>query len=206
MFIELIDLLRCTRPHEDSWLVATFQELRERVVIEGLLSCPVCGARYPIVGGVAWFDVTPGEKMDPPPGPGTAEDGIRAAAYLSLVEPGVVLLEGSWGGAAGTVAQLGSRVVRLNVGGFLADLGVSSLMSLNVAPLAQECLDGVAISGSKPDLINSAARALKIGARMVAPIAVAIPPGVVEIARDETWWVGAREGGAASAPVQIARR
>lgn len=203
MFIELIDLLRCTRPHEDSWLVAAFHELRERDVIEGLLSCPVCNARYPITQGVAWFDVEPGAA--PPGAAATQTDDVRVAAYLNLVEPGVVLLGGDWAGAAGPVAELGNTVIAYNSAAASATR-VSRVRCDAMVPLARECLDGIALDSAAPELVESGARALKNGARMVAPAGAAVPDGLVELARDASYWVAVREGGSASAPVQIARR
>jgi uncharacterized protein YbaR (Trm112 family) len=203
MFIELIDLLRCTRPHEDSWLVAAFHELRERDVIEGLLSCPVCGARYPVTSGVAWFDVEPG-TAGPAAGASNA-DGMAVAAYLNLVEPGIVLLEGAWGGAGGFLAGLGNTVIAFNSPDPAAAAPVSRIRCDGSVPLARECLDGIALDTAEQALVESGARALKSGARMIAPVGAAIPAGMVELARDGRLWVAGREG-SASAPVQIARR
>ena len=142
MFIELIDMLRCTRPHEDSWLVATFHEMLERDVVQGLLSCPVCTARYPITGGVAYFDELPGAGDNE--ADGTMDDGTRIAAYLNLVEPGVVVLGGTWAGAveaveAGWVPVLvrggpgvphGNRALIERGGLALPDDAVSELVSV----------------------------------------------------------------------------
>lgn len=204
MFIELIDLLRCTRPHEDSWLVATFNEMRQRDVIDGLLSCPVCEARYPITGGVAWFDVEPGTAW---PVTGAAEaNGMRVAAYLNLAEPGVVLLEGEWAGAADAVSALDCTVIALNPTENAGSARVSRLRADDIVPLARECLDGIALVSASEHLFAGGVRALKIGARMVAPAHARLPEGLVELARDEKWWVAAREGSGTSAPVQIARR
>lgn len=204
MFIELIDLLRCTRPHEDSWLVATFHGMRERDVIEGLLSCPVCEARYPIRDGVAWFDVEPGTALTASGGAKT--DGMRVAAYLNLVEPGVVLLEGEWGGAAEAVAALDCTVIALNSADKADSARVSRLRANDIVPLARECLDGIALASSSPRLLGYGAKALRPGARMIGPASAQLPVGLAELARDEKWWVAAREGTGTSAPVQIARR
>lgn len=204
MFIELIDLLRCTRPHEDSWLVATFHEMRERDVVEGLLSCPMCGARYPVTKGVAWFDVAPGTPDVAPSA--RKEDGMRVAAYLDLVEPGVVLLGGGWAGAADFVTRLGNTVIAFNAPESAAVARVSRVHCNSTVPLARECLDGIALDSSVPEAVESGARALKGGARMVAPVAAPIPAGLVELARDGSCWVAAREGVSASPPVQITRR
>ena len=204
MFIELIDLLRCTRPHEDSWLVATFHEMRERDVVEGLLSCPVCEARYPIRDGVAWFDVEPGSGFAANAAAET--HGMRVAAYLNLVEPGVVLLEGEWGGAADAIAALDCTVIALNSAVPVGGARVSRLRANGILPLARECLDGIALASDEARLVESAARAVKVGARMIGPVGARLPDGMSELARDEKWWVAAREGIRGSAPVQIARR
>jgi uncharacterized protein YbaR (Trm112 family) len=204
MFIELIDLLRCTRRHEDSWLVAAFHELRERDVIEGLLSCPVCNARYPITSGVAWFDVEPGTAGRS--GETSRPDGVRVAAYLNLVEPGVVLLGGAWADAADPVTELGSTVIAFNSDAAAGAARVSHVRCDSIVPLARECLDGIALDSAASGLVESGARALRHAARMVAPVGAGVPEGLVELARDESYWIAAREGGSASAPVQIARR
>ena len=204
MFIELIDLLRCTRPHEDSWLVAAFYDMRERDVIEGLLSCPVCNARYPITNGVAWFGVEPGTAS--PAAQALNADGMAVAAYLGLVEPGVVLLGGGWADAADVLGGLGNTVIAFNSAEVASAARVSRVRCDTIVPLARECLDGIALDTVERELVESGARALKNGARMVAPAGASVPPGLVELARDESYWVAAREGVSASAPVQIARR
>ena len=48
MFIELLDLLRCTNAHEDTWLVASFKTVSNRFVMDGTLGCPTCSAKYSI--------------------------------------------------------------------------------------------------------------------------------------------------------------
>ena len=55
MFIELIDQLRCINEHPDTWLVASFQTVSNRFVLEGSLGCPSCSAQYPIHEGIADF-------------------------------------------------------------------------------------------------------------------------------------------------------
>src|SRR2546423_13507057 len=57
----MIDLLRCVNAHEDTWLVASFREVTNRIVMEGTLGCPVCTAEYKIRGGVV--DFTCGERI-----------------------------------------------------------------------------------------------------------------------------------------------
>lgn len=202
MFIELIDLLRCTRLHEDSWLVATFYEMRDRKIIEGLLSCPVCRARYTITSGTAYFDVEPPASIEAEVE--TEADAIRVAAYLNLVEPGVVVLHGEWGGAAGGLASLGNTVIVLNSDA--SDERVSRVESSGGLPVARESIDGIALGAAGDELVRSAALAVKNGARMVAPVSAKIPDALSQLARDDRCWVAVKEGTKVSAPVQIARR
>jgi len=44
MFSELVDVLRCPRPHEESWLVLAAHRLDGRDIMAGVLGCPVCHA------------------------------------------------------------------------------------------------------------------------------------------------------------------
>lgn len=55
MHVELVDLFRCTQPHESSWLVAAAFDTHERDIVKGLLGCPICSAEYPIHDGVVDF-------------------------------------------------------------------------------------------------------------------------------------------------------
>ena len=61
MFVELVDALRCVRPHEDAWLVAATRRTEHRHILDGVLGCPVCRTEYPVRDGVADFrPVRPG--------------------------------------------------------------------------------------------------------------------------------------------------
>src|SRR5687768_1907806 len=96
MHIGFIDLLRCPNLHEDSWLVAAFYRMDGRVVVEGKLGCPVCGAEYFIREGTAVFGETPGQSQ--PSAVGADTDGTVVAALLNLSRPGMLaLLAGEWG-------------------------------------------------------------------------------------------------------------
>lgn len=55
MHLELVDLLRCPKPHTTSVLVAAANRVEQRFVIDGTLGCPECLAEYPIENGVAMF-------------------------------------------------------------------------------------------------------------------------------------------------------
>src|SRR5215211_3633538 len=108
MFIELVDSLRCPRPHELTWLVAGAVRMEGRRIVEGLLGCPTCRAEYPIRGGVVDFtggadapapSASPNEPVDAP--------AMRAAALLGLDAPGgYAVLAGAWGGVAGELLSM----------------------------------------------------------------------------------------------------
>src|SRR5689334_5423026 len=103
MFVELIDLLRCPRPHEDTWLVASAEETASRHILRGALGCPLCGAEYPVVDGVADFGEAP--VAGPAEDHVDADDTMRAAALLGLTAPGAtVVLGGVWQAVAAPLA------------------------------------------------------------------------------------------------------
>lgn len=207
MFIELIDVLRCTRPHEDTWLVAAFHDLVDRNVVAGLLSCPVCKARYPIVDGVAYFDVAVGSR--PIPGrrlaDGEDELAVRAAAFLNFTDGATLVLHGAWADGAAKLAGLGARVIALN-----ADVGEADAVSRirtagGALPLAANSIDGIALDGIDSATIESAARALRPKGRLVALASSTLPDGMTEVARDAEWWIAERSAESVSAPVRLTR-
>ena len=103
MFIELVDALRCPRPHEESWLVLAATRLEARHVREGALGCPVCRAEYPIRDGIADFSLDmPRNAADRTrsAGEGSIQDvgAGDLAALLDLGDAlGFVVLVGAWG-------------------------------------------------------------------------------------------------------------
>src|SRR5689334_16805215 len=114
MFVELIDLLRCPRPHDDTWLVASADETVGRHIVRGVLGCPVCAAEYPIRGGVADFGAAAdaGLARDAE----SEDDVMRVAALLGLAGGGgTVALGGAWQRVAAPLAELtGVRVLLLD--------------------------------------------------------------------------------------------
>jgi hypothetical protein len=209
MFIELIDVLRCTRAHEESWLVGAFDEVQDRDVIRGRLGCPVCHAEYPIERGTVHFDVGPRATLAVPAGPpGSPDETLRLAAMLGLAGAGgVVLLGGGWGAYAESLEQLvPARYVAINPAG-VAPLGPSGsvLMTAGTVPLGAGSVRGAALDERTLDLAPGALRALATRGRLVAPASSALPSGVAELARDERHWVAER-GAAASAPVALRTR
>jgi len=71
--------------------------------------------------------------------------------------------------------------------------GLSGVRCDAELPLATGAARSIALDTSDPQRVRSAARATKIGGRVVAPASAQVPDGVRELARDERVWVGARE-------------
>lgn len=132
MHVELVDLFRCTRAHADSWLVAAATETRNRVIIEGELGCPVCGAEYPIHHAIADFSVGDREHKDSRmpatrntaavPASSREDDAFRLAAQLDLDVPGktVVLIGYAMNEAAALSAIVPTRIVVVHPDGVIA--------------------------------------------------------------------------------------
>jgi uncharacterized protein YbaR (Trm112 family) len=187
MFIELIDLLRCPVPHEDSWLVAAFTKMDGRFVRQGKLGCPVCSNTYPIVDGTAHFELA--VSADPAlAAPASDDEVVRAAALLGLTRPGaLVLIMGSSGAGAAQLAEMtDSRVIIVNPPMRIAETEKVGIVTAGARlPLADASADGMIIDDSSSALVSEAARLLKPGGRIVAGPDADLGPRFTELARDE---------------------
>ena len=191
MFIELVELLRCIRAHDESWLVASIVELRDRSIIRGILGCPVCQAEYPIVGGVADFS---GAAVSPAPvsaGTNPEDVALRAGAFLGLADsPGTVVLGGSWSAGAQALAEVtGSRVFIANA---LTDASqaAGSILLKDAFPFAVASCAGVALDCTfDRRALDAAVRVLRPGGRIVFPASLTKPDGLSVLAQDAEWWV-----------------
>lgn len=200
MFIELVGSLRCLRPHEPAWLVASAYRMEDRDIVSGELGCPVCQTRYPIEYGVA--DLRDGR---PSAGPAAADPdrslAVRAAAWLDLTSPGgLVVLAGSWATAA---HEMGGVVEGVHVLGLDAPaeirsgLGVSLALTADELPLRAMAARGIALDAAHatPRWVESAAEALRPGGRILGPAGAPLPPALAEVARNARWWIATRTAG-----------
>ncbi len=209
MFTELIDMLRCTNPHDDSWLVATSTRSEARHIIEGRLGCPVCRASYAIGNAVALFaqapELPPIARLD-------EEQAFRIAAQLHLIEaPAPILLTGAWSAAVEALLRI-TPTVRMFVGNSRVPIALDDRVSLLTLPaqrfpLASAVLRGVALDREHATdaLLSDAARILRAGGRLVAPAdrmldALSWKP----LVRDAELQVAERLP-SASAPIQLKR-
>jgi uncharacterized protein YbaR (Trm112 family) len=194
MHIEFIDLLRCPRPHEETWLVAAFYRMNGRQVLEGTLGCHVCGAEYPIHDGIAFFR----EQADAAPfgnrGDSEAPDSaMRIAAFLDLARPGALaLLVGDLADASDAVAALtSSRIIALNAPLRTSDESVLQIDSNPPLPLASHSLDGIALdpASSSGEMLEEASRLLRPRGRLLAASGLELSGKFSELARDADYVV-----------------
>jgi uncharacterized protein YbaR (Trm112 family) len=198
LFIELIDSLRCPHEHEETWLVAAFNKMNGRYVIEGKLGCPVCSGQFTIEGGVPNLTVSarPHLREEIQQQPADPDDAMRVSAFLNLSrQAGMVLLTGGYTSSAPGIAELtGYRTIAVNPSAQLADSELVASVSADVRlPFAASSIDGIAMDHASA-FMHDAARVLKPGGRIVAPASETLPPGLRELARDESYVVAEAVG------------
>ncbi len=197
MFIELLDLLRCPRPHDETWLVASFRNVSNRFVEAGTLGCPICSAQYPIENGVVDFS---GGSSSPSRDRGRAaashrreELATRVGAFLDATEPGAtVVLGGVWAYAAEELSRIAEvRVIALNPEAEVSESANVGLVRVATdVPLAADSCLGVAFDAwFNSAIVAAAVRAVRPGGRVVGPAAIQPPPELAVLAQDADYWV-----------------
>jgi hypothetical protein len=197
VFIELIDLLRCTKPHDETWLVAAFNTVSNRFVVEGRLGCPTCSAEYWIRDGVGDFSggvsLPACDSERAASGHSREELATRAGAYLNAIEAGAtVVLGGLWAYAAHELSEMSDvRVLALNAPSDVKESErVGLLRVASEIPLAKGSVLGVALDAWFPeDIAESAGRVVHPGGRVVGPAGSAVPSGFTVLAHDDKYWV-----------------
>lgn len=197
MFIELIDLLRCPRPHDDTWLVASFKNVSNRFVETGTLGCPICSAQYPIENGVADFSgglsSASSEEQRAAAGHRREELATRAGAFLDATEPGAtVVLGGVWSYAAEELSSLAEvRVFAMNPAPGVKETATVGLLRVAAEiPLATDSCLGVAVDAwFDSAIVPAAGRVVRPAGRVVGPTNIPPPAELAILAQDEEYWV-----------------
>ena len=197
MFIELIDVLRCPNAHEESWLVLASGRLDERDMMEGVLGCPVCEAEYPIANGVIRFARE--SRAHAVAGSSSEEEALRLAALLDLATPkGYAIITGTLGNHAPYLQAL-TDVQLLLVNpppGVEMGSGVSGITvdpEWTMLPLASSSARAVALDDlATPAQLLAALRVVRPSGRVLAPLALSLPDGISELARDDRQWLAER--------------
>jgi len=207
MFIPLVDTLRCVQPHEETWLVASIDRAEDRDIIEGILGCPKCLAEYSVRDGVVHF----ADNIHRPPFHAPSEESaVRLAAALDLTDPRMIaVLHGAWGAAAPLIRGLSPvQLLLVNPPEGIASGDGISIVVADVAPIAASSVNAVAVDdGAGPAMLSSLRSILRGGGRMVGHVAMDLPAGLVEMARDGEIWVAQLEASAmTSAPILPTRR
>ncbi len=207
---DLLDALRCPGTHEESWLVAMVLEASGSSLLVAELACPVCGAEFRIVNGVAHFaGSTPAAPPAWPSEPYTPAMALRLAALLGVAESQLpVALVGRYTAASSALASLVSAPqLLINGSPVIPGPGVSCLVVADRLPLGVESLAAIAVDATHATatFLDSATRALRLGGRLVAPADAPVPAGMRELARDTTEWV-AETTARASGLVELRRR
>ena len=197
MFIELVDVLRCPKPHEETWLVLAARRVDDRDVMEGTLGCPVCEAEYPIVDGIARFD-SGAPRLTVDVAPNEAE-ALRLAALLNLSDSrGYAVLAGAAAAHGPLVATMTDVQLLLvdpppGIGMGQGLSGLTTPAGSAMLPVAAASARGIALDATaSSDLARAATDVLRAGGRLVGPASLDLPPGVTELARDEQVWVAER--------------
>lgn len=202
MFVELIEALRCPRPHAETQLVVSASVTDARHIVDGVLGCPECGAEFPIVGGVARFDAP---QRPTPSAPPSAGEAMRLAAFLELTDArGFALLCGRWGAQLDGIRRLSETpLVLVNPPGDFAGDAAGVLLCGNTVPFAPGSLRAAALDGDMPEsMVVAATRAVRLGGRVLGPATLPLPAGVAELVRDDQLWVGEKKA-APDAPPRL---
>lgn len=103
MLLELTEVLRCPRDHEESFVVCVAYASEGRHVVRGVVGCPHCQAEFPIREGILDLTERPGDEGRGA-APGERGRGGDAEASTPGAQPGVpASLPEHEGAAAGSL-------------------------------------------------------------------------------------------------------
>lgn len=203
MRLEIAERLRCPRLHTPTALVLVAERVVERELVAGVAGCPVCLNEARIRNGDVWFAgaTEPHDKVKE----ATTVDARaerealdRLIALLMLGEPGgAVLLTGAYARFASPLAaELDVAVVVMEAESVMGPAVCAVHLSEFAVPFSDGTFRAAALDRSLSDeLAADAVRATAVGGRVVGALALALPPHVSEVARDQREWLAEREAG-----------
>jgi hypothetical protein len=187
MHIVLTDILTCASCGPTVGLILLADAIEERRVLTGVLGCPECMARYPVVGGVADLrsvsargDLDASEALpsssgaaSTTPGGSVREGAIRLAALLGLAEgDGNVLILGDLSESVAALAEVVEDIevvaVATKPGGGPARLGTTRIVAGDRLPFYSASVRAVAfLTGARIEWLDEALRVLSTAGRLV---------------------------------------
>jgi uncharacterized protein YbaR (Trm112 family) len=200
MFIELAEVLRCPRAHEGThFCVLVPREMRGRDVVTGDVACPVCGATYPILDGVA--DMRHPDDIAPVPQdvPASLPSSEDVAALLGVHGPGgYAVLVGSAGQLVDglAVALEGVHLVLVNPPQSIRPAeGYSYLVGGRGLPLGSSVARGVVLGAehATDPWVREAVRLLLRGLRLVVLRENVEAVGISTLASGQGMTLGVRD-------------
>jgi uncharacterized protein YbaR (Trm112 family) len=205
LHIELTEMLRCPEPHRQELLVLSTGEMSGRMVMRGVVGCPVCQREFEILDGIVDFTEpvtaqrrgravrrTPAPPTPPPP-----VDPTALQALLDLGGPGgIVVLIGTAARHAEILAAAmgGVHFVGINAPPDVEPLPVLSLLQAEATvPLRDAMARGVVVGGelARTAWVPEGARTLLRGRRLVVESEdPRLPDNVRRLAVGQGLWVG----------------
>jgi uncharacterized protein YbaR (Trm112 family) len=203
MFIELSEFLRCPESHEDTFLVVAPDEMVGRMILRGIIGCPICKREYAIADGVVRFGGTAVRRYGGEGGRGdkggTASTALTASTVwplLGLTNPGgfVVLIGSATRLAAPLAEQMGGvHFVGINAPEDVEmSHGLTLLTHPSRVPLRESIARGVVVGGesAREPWLSEGTRVLLKGLRLVAAAERVSVQGLEQLAAGNGLWVG----------------
>jgi uncharacterized protein YbaR (Trm112 family) len=206
MHIELTEMLRCPEDHREEYLVLSTSEMNGRMVMRGVVGCPVCRREFEIIDGIVDFTTAiTGERQvravrrTPAPRSPVTIDSQSLQALLDLGGPGgYVILLGSAARHAEALASMmgGVHFVGIDAPPDVEELPILSLLQADrVIPLREGMARGVVVGAelAATPWVAEGTRVLLRGRRLVVESELATAPGgTTMLASGQGVWVGER--------------
>ena len=204
MHIELTEMLRCPEEHREEYLVLSTSEMNGRMVMLGVVGCPVCQREFEIIDGIVDFTAAiTGERQvravrrTPAARSPIVIDAQSLQALLDLGGPGgyVILLGSAARHAEGLAGLMGGvHFVGINAPDDVEELPILSLLQADrVIPLRQGMARGVVVGAelAATPWVADGTRVLLRGRRLVVESELAVlHESVTKLASGEGLWVG----------------